>query len=157
MSQKTKQPLYLIFSLPTEEKQPATASAAVEQLTVFSYKHGGDWHVRFQEVPDKIWIPHPLDISGILLPCPSGRPDTNVVYQQVDVSPEPSGYPFCRDEILEFSGLWQPWRPGSTKKKDLIPLEQCLKTRSLRLPTPATTMETKSSLPGFWVRFTDLP
>jgi len=152
MSKQTDLPLYLTFSLPTEETQHETVSAAVEQLTVFSQESGGDWQVRFRDVPNRMWIPHPMSMEGIILPCPSGISGKRAVYRRIDVSQKPVGRVYTGEEIQTFSGYWQPWMPELTPGEERRKLETCLR-RSRPLPIRAIIMGMRCLLPGFFNRF----
>ncbi len=151
MLSKSENTLYLNFSLPTEEKQLAVVSAAVEQLTVFSRAHGGDWHVRFQDIPDRIWIPHPIEIKGINLPTYEGRPGSRAVYRQVGVGREPLGPLYSSTAVLAFAGFWQMCKPDENPTKLS---EQCRNDQSPQLPMADITTVTRCWQPGSLDRFT---
>lgn len=149
MSQPTNKPLYLTFSLPTEETQFETVSAAVGQLTLFSHENGGDWQVRFRDIPNKVWIPHPMSIEGISLPCPSGIPDKKAIYRRIDVAQQPSGRVYTGEEIQTFSGYWQPWFPELTLEEERHRINKCLHPLLRPSLTQVITTAMKFLLLGF--------
>jgi hypothetical protein len=151
MSKPTNQTLFLNFSLPSGETHFETASAAVEQLTVFSQEHG-DWQVRFRDIPNQIWIPHPMSIDGVSLPCPSGVSGQRAIYRRIDVSPQPVGHLYTKDEVKAFSGFWQPWLPELTLEEDRRRLHECLYPVLRPSLTQVITTAMKCWLPGFFGR-----
>ena len=149
-----EQPLFLIFSLPTAETPHHTVSAAVDQLTVFSQENGGDWQVRFRDIPDRVWIPHPMSLEGITLPSPEGSSQPRAIYRRIDVDYKAQGRVYTKQEILTFSGYWQPWLPGLTEAEEYTRFYACRNKPLSPSPIQAITTVMKSWALGFFNKST---